>query len=225
MLDLYNVPLFLLFNLYLIIIFLLGIALRVHQYRAILGIVRAVPSRWPKLFELVKQHRNIFLTWSNVWPLLATLALFACQTVGRYFLWDKTQLTAAELVRLWPVLPVVGLCAVAMLLFDIGGAFQVGTINRTEVERSLDQAEYWLKSWAAPVLRVFTLGYLNPRRLVTNEVRKALTEASKSLSIGLWWSTRQTLLRILCALSLWTTSLLEQPLTRLLYGEGATAAG
>jgi hypothetical protein len=218
--DLYTIHLFPLFDLYLIVIFLLGIALRVHQYRAILAIVRAVPSRWPKLFALVKQHSNIFLTWETVWPLLSTLALFTAQMAASHLLYDKTDLTVAQLLHLWPMVPVVVICAGGMLAFDVGGAFRVATIERSVVEQSLDQAEYWLKSWAAPVVRVFTLGYINPRRMVTEEVRKALTEASKSLSAGLWWSSRQTVLRLACGLSLWTTTLLQQPLSRWLYGEG-----
>ena len=48
----------------------------------------------------------------------------------------------------------------------------------------------------------------------------ALGEASRSLNSGLWWTSRQTALRIACGLSLWMASLLEQPLSRWLYGEG-----
>jgi hypothetical protein len=217
LLDLRPIPLF---DLYLILVFLLGVALRLRQYRTILGIVRAVPSRWPKLFELVRQHSSIFLTWDTVWPLMTTLALFAAQMLASKYFWAETTITVGELLRVWPVVPLVAASAGAMIAFDVGGAFSVTSIDRPDVEKSLDQAEYWLRSWVAPVVRVFTLGYVHPRRLVTEEIRKSLAEASRALNSGLWWSSRQTLLRILCGLSLWTASLLQPPLLRWLYGEG-----
>ncbi|MBV8087590.1 MAG: hypothetical protein JO247_22505, partial [Chloroflexi bacterium] len=216
-LELHPIPLF---DLYLSLVFLLGVVLRLRQYRTILGIVRAVPSRWPKLYVLVKQHSSIFLTWDTVWPLLTTLGLFVGQMIASSLLWEKTDLTSGQLIEAWPLLPLVAVCAAAMILFDIGGVLATGTVNRADVEKSLDQAEYWLRSWAAPVVRVFTLGYVNPRRLVTEEIRKALTEASKGLTSGLWWSSRQTALRLACGLSLWAASFLRTPLSHWLHGEG-----
>jgi hypothetical protein len=52
-------------------------------------------------------------------------------------------------------------------------------------------------------VRVFTLGYINPRRMVTLEVRKALVEASRLLNVTLWWVTAQVGLRAAFGLSLW----------------------
>ena len=39
------------------------------------------------------------------------------------------------------------------------------------LEKYFDQAEYWLRPWTAPVVRVFTFGYINPRQMVATEVR------------------------------------------------------
>ncbi len=50
------------FDFYLAVAFLISTTLRVNQYRAVVGLVRAVPGRWPRLFKLVKEHSTIFLT-------------------------------------------------------------------------------------------------------------------------------------------------------------------
>src|SRR5688500_12034001 len=94
-----------LFDFYLALCFLAGTVLRVRQYQAVLNIVRAVPSRWPRLFVLIKQHRNLFLTWATVLPLVATLVLWLAHTVFRRAVLGGTDdLTVARLLLVWPAL-------------------------------------------------------------------------------------------------------------------------
>ena len=58
-------------------------------------------------------------------------------------------------------------------------------------------------SWQ--LVRVFTLGYINPRKIVAVEVRSALESASRIINSSLWWMTIQTSLRLAFGLSLWTS--------------------
>ena len=60
-------------------------------------------------------------------------------------------------------------------------------------------------SHTAIVVRVFTFGFVNPRRLVTVEVRRALIDASRLLNTTLWWVIGQTGLRLAFGLALWLT--------------------
>jgi hypothetical protein len=210
-----------LFTFYLTLVFILSTGLRVHQYQAIVALVRRVPGRWPRLFQLVKQHGNVFLTWGTIFPLALSLGLLLIQTVANHWIWPHAdqRLTGAVLLELWPALPVVLGCATAMIAFDIYGTVRVGEVDRKMMEKYFDQAEYWLRSWTAPVVRVFTLGYVNPRKMVNQEVRKALESASDMLNNNLWWVIIQTGLRILCGLSLWGTYALEPWLRRLVHLE------
>src|SRR5438270_553196 len=52
---------------------------------------------------------------------------------------------------------------------------------------------------------LFTLGYVNPRKIVHAEVRKALVETSKLLNTTLWWVSLQVSLRVAFGLTLWLT--------------------
>jgi len=204
------------FDFYLALTFLLSTANRVRQYSAVLALVRSFPSRWPRLMELVKQHRSVFLTWQTIAPAALALALLVVQTLASRLLWPEAGrppngLTVGRLVQHPLAVPFVGLLGVGMLAVDVYFILVVGEVNRPEIEKYLDQAEFWLKSWAAPVVRTITFGFVNPRQLVAVEVRTALIDASKMLNINLWWVVLQTALRVGYGLSVWVTYALTTP--------------
>src|SRR5947209_5143006 len=93
----------------------------------------------------------------------------------------------------------------AMLGIYLYATFSVGKLDRALLEKYFDQAEYWLRSWVAPVIHFFTLGYVNPRKMVAVEVRNALEQTSRLLNSTLWWVTAQVSFRIAFGLSLWLT--------------------
>jgi hypothetical protein len=197
------------FSFYLAVMFLFSTVLRWRQYTAVLGLVRGMPSRWPRLLQVISRFRHIFLTWGTFLPLIATLVVLSAHTIAYRWLWPDADFRVRDLLELWPAIPVVALTEAAMLAFDLYTCWNVGVIDRAEVEKYFDQAEYWLKPWTAPVVHVFTLGYVNPRRMVDEEVRKALLSVSEVINTALWWVVVQTGLRIAYGLSLWLTHALE----------------
>jgi hypothetical protein len=215
LLDLRLIPLF---NFYLAVFFVIGTVLRLRQYKTFLVLIRTMPGRWPRLFELVKQHKYIFVTWGTVLPLALMLSLFLINWLASSLVWPYAHLTIRDLLGVWPALPVVALSGAGMVAFDVYGAMRVGNVDRAQLEKYFDQAEYWLKTWVAPVVRLFTLGYINPRKMVAVEVQAALISASKLLNSTVWWVITQTGLRITYGLSLWLTWALEPWLQRLLHG-------
>jgi hypothetical protein len=114
-------------------------------------------------------------------------------------------LTLAGLIEHWPALAVVLPLGVAMLAIDGYLLINVGRVDRRELENYFDQAEYWLQSRTAHFVRVVTLGYINPRRVVADEVQRALVDASRLLNSSLWWTTVMLSLRVAFAMSLWLT--------------------
>src|SRR5262249_13307010 len=136
-----------------------------------------MPNRWPRLFVLVKQHGNLFLTWSTVLPAFLALVLLLVNLLVSRLLWNDAHLTTGELIRHWLALAAFTTFGAAMLSVDFYCTFWVGEVDRELMQKYFDQAEYWLGTWTAPVLRVFTLGYVNPRQMVSVEVRRALIEA------------------------------------------------
>jgi hypothetical protein len=195
---------------YFMLLFFVGTYRRFRQYSEIGRFVLATPRRWPKVLKLASEHRMIFLTWGTVLPALLALGLMLAQLVASRFLWPEAGrppegLTVDRLLDHVPALAVVVPLGIAMVAFDIYSLFLVGNFQRAEVEKNLDQAEYWLGSHAAHVVRVATFGYVDPRRMVAEEVRKALVAVSGLLNYTLWWVTIQVGLRISFGLSLWLT--------------------
>jgi hypothetical protein len=192
------------FELYLSLLFLVSSYRRFRQYRAVVGLVRHFPGRWPRLFELVKQHGNLFLTWGTVFPLAVTLGLLLTQLLARRLVWPQAdEFTAADLPQVWLAVPVVLLTGLAMVAFDTWATLTVGDINRAQLEKYFDQAEFWLKSPASRVVHIVTFGFVNPRKMVAVEVRSALVSVGKLLNTNLWWVSLQAGLRIAFGLSLW----------------------
>src|SRR5262249_3692174 len=131
------------------------------------------------------------------------LGLWLLHSLACRLVWPHAALTVGELEDLRAAVPVVTILGIAMVALDLYATFKVGQVDRRLLERYFDQAEYWLRSWVAPVVHVFTLGYINPRRMVAVEVRKALVDASRLLNTTLWWVSGQVGLRIAFGLSLW----------------------
>lgn len=209
---LWTVDLIHVFNFYLGLTFLLSTFLRWSQYRLVLSLVRAVPGRWPRLFQLVKEHGNIFLTWSSVLPAVLAFTLFALNLAASRWAWPQVHLTSASLLEHYLAVPFVFALGVAMLGVDTYATLTVGKIDRHLLEKYFDQAEYWLRSWTAPVVRAFTFGYVNPRKMVASEVQKALVEASRLMNTTLWWTIAQIGCRVAFGLSLWFTYFWQQVL-------------
>jgi hypothetical protein len=102
----------------------------------------------------------------------------------------------------WPFLIVFG---AGMVAVDVYGIVIVSPVDQQEMTKYFDEAEYWLRSWTAPVVNFFTLGKINPRQMVRTEVQKALVEASQLVNVSLWWLIAQVGLRIAFGLTLWLT--------------------
>jgi hypothetical protein len=194
-----------LFDFYLAAMFVVGTYRRVAQYRAFAGLALGMPGRWPHLLQLVKQFRTIFMTWNTVLPSLMALLIWLVQIVASRLIWHRAVLTGADLLgRLW-AWPVVLLVGAAMLAVDVYFLMVVGQIDQAGIEKNFDAAEHWLRSWHAPAVRVLSLGYVNPRRMVHEEVRTALVAASDLLNRSLYWTCVQMGLRVLFGLGLWLT--------------------
>jgi hypothetical protein len=192
-------------DVYLILIFVLGTGLRIQQYRAFLGLIWSMHGRWPHVVRLAKQHRGLFLTWATMLPAVVALVLLLGQLLASRLVWPYADVTIAQLGAWWlPALGVGGL-GIGMIGVDCYGAWRIENWDRAQAEKQLDQAEHWLQSWKGPVMRVFTLGFINPRKLVGVEVRKALVKASEQLNTALWWSSLPVSLRIAFGGSVWLT--------------------
>lgn len=183
---------------------------RFRQYQTIGQLVFAWPGRWPRLMQLIRQHRMVFFTWKTAAPALLALAVWVLQLLASRLVWPEAGapphgLELHHLFEHWPVLLYLVPLSAAMVAWDLWGLIVVGDIGRAEMEKYFDQAEYWLRSPAAHVVTWATLGYVNPRKMVHEETQKALVAASGMINYNLWWIGIQTSLRLAFGLALWLT--------------------
>ena len=191
------------FGFYLALMFLFSVYRRRAQYRAIGSLALTGPGRWPRLLELVWKHGGIFLTWSTVLPALLAFGLTLVHWLASRMIWPDADVTLAGLAEHPLAWPVVAVLCLGMLGVDFYCTVVVGEVDQALLQKYFDEAEYWLRSWTAPVVRILSLGTINPRQMVAVEVRKALLEASRMLNANLWWMATQIGLRFAFGLSLW----------------------
>jgi hypothetical protein len=191
------------FDFYLATTFLLSIAVRLRQYSAFLGLLHSLPGRWPRLLELVKQHRSVLVTRETVAPAVLALLLMLAQGIASRVAWRGADLTLGRLFDYPLSLPFIAPFGLGMLAVDVYFIVAVAQFDRRSVEKQFDLAELCLR--AAPIVRKVTFGYVNPLNIVAAEVRTALVDASKLLNSTLWWTAAQAALRIGYGLSLWVT--------------------
>jgi hypothetical protein len=206
----FNLNLINFLDFYFSFLFFAGTFRRFQQYQSIGQLAFAGPTRWPRLLKLLGDYHMLFLTWGTVLPALLALALMLLQLLASHFIWPEAGrppygLTVQQLMEHWLALPFVVPLGLGMVLYDCYALVRVAVIDHETTEQYFDQAEYWLGSRNAHVIRVVTFGYINPRKMVADEVRKALLSVSEMLNASLWWWIRQIVLRFSFGLSLWLT--------------------
>ena len=189
---------------YLAAAFALSTLRRIQQYHDVARLVLTAPGRWPRVVKQLKGHWVMFLTWTTLRPASIAIGLLAAQMVCSRIIWPKANITLQDLLDEWWMVPVVVIPGLGMLAVDAYFILRIGALDRNETTRYLDEAEHWLTSWKSPLIRTLTLGYINPRKLVAVEVKKAVEEGRGLLRRTLWWISAQAGLRTLFGLALWT---------------------
>lgn len=193
------------FNYYLVLAFVVGTILRARNYGKILGLIYRSSARWPKLLALAKTHRSIFLRWPTVLPPLLTLLLAITNALASHFVWSHARVTVSDLWSQPLGLAALGITGVVMGFLDFRALFLFGRFDRAALESVMDRAEYWLRSWKATAVRFLTAGLIHPRRIVGEDVRQALVEASLGVNGQMWAWSLQIVARFSFGCSLWLT--------------------
>lgn len=192
-----------LFEFYLAAMFVIGTARRFGLYRSVARLALALTRRYQRLFGVVKEQSTQLLTWSMILPAALTLVLWAVQSILTRLVFPHAQLTASEVISRWWFDVLVIVPIIAMLAIDVYFLVRVGVIDTAETEKYFRQAEWWLGRWKSKAVHLATFGYVNPRTIVDNEVRKALASGGKLIHSSLWWAAVQTAARVATGLALW----------------------
>jgi hypothetical protein len=191
------------FDFYVTLMFAISLARRWNVYLSAVRLLLAVRGRWPKLIGRLAEHKSLILNRSFFRPALLALVLTVTQLVASRIIFPQARLTGEQLQTEWWWTLVITVPLVPMLLVDIYFVVRVGKFDHDETVKYFDQAEGWL-GWKGPLVRALTLGIVNPRKMVDDEVKKNLTEYQSTLQASLWWVSVQIGLRLLFGLTLWS---------------------
>jgi hypothetical protein len=193
------------FDFYLASMFLLSLARRYVVYWDAARILVSVRGRWPKLLERLRQHHGVLVTREVIRPLFVALALTVIQMICSRVIWPQATLTVRQVEESWWRLACVLVAAAPMVAVDVYFLVRVGRFDRTQTEQYLDLAEHWLASWKTPLIRLGTLGYVNPDRMVEDELKKGLRQIGATVGWASRWVAVQVAFRVTFGLVIWLT--------------------
>jgi len=191
------------YDFYLALMFLISLVRRWEVYWDAVRLLVAVRGRWPRLLQRLGDHQSLLLNWAFFRPAVLALGLTVIQMICSRVIWPRAVLTGPDLLADGWWVPAVVAPLLPMLAVDVFFLVRVGRFDHAETMKYLDQAETWL-GWKGPLVRVVTLGYIDPHKMVDAEVRKNLAEIGTTVRSSLWWVSVQIALRVLFGLALWT---------------------
>ncbi len=198
--DLAAVNLIHLFDLYLVLVMLIGLWRRRRVY---LDSIRLGWGTWrtrKRLLGRLRPQLRVLVTRSVVVPLVVVAALTVVQMVCSRLIWKHANLPLGTLDG-WKLLPLL-VAVVPMLCVDVYFLVRIGRFDRASTEEYLDYAERWL-GWRGRAVRVATAGVVNPTKIVDAEVKKSLEELGQTASWALWWTSVQSVCRVTFGLVVW----------------------
>ncbi len=152
---------------------------------------------------MARGHATVFLSAGTILPASLALVLWIIHTLACRLVWPRANLTVSDLAQHAAVIPLLAVLGTAMLSVDGYVTFNFGRLDRALMQKYFDKAEIWLRR--APVVKMFTFGFVNPQQMVASEVQKALLEVNRLLNLTLWWFNLQIGLRVAFGLALWLT--------------------
>ena len=201
------------FDFYLAAAFVLSLSRRYAVYWDTLTLLVRFRGRWPRLVSRLKDHHGVFVTGDVLRPLALAAALTVTQMLLSRVVFHDARLTAGEVASTWWMLALLLTALLPMLAVDTYFLVRVAGFDRRTAEESLDQAEHWLSSWKAPLVRAVTLGYVDPRGMVDAELKKSLEWLGQSTRRTAWWVALQVTCRVVCGATIWGLWLLNRTLS------------
>ena len=192
-----------LFDFYLLLMFAIGLLRRAEFYKDVTLISIAAITKQPNLVRRLGANRDVLLNWSTIRPLVFAIVLILVQFVLSRLIWPDATITGRDVTHHWWQALILVLLFAAMFSVDLYFLIRVGQIDRGEANKHLLRAEYWLTSWQGAAVKIVTLGYVNPRQMVDDQVRDGLTWFRSTMAWSMWWVIVQVSLRVAFGVAIW----------------------
>jgi len=192
-----------LFDFYLAGMLLISVYRRRRVYADGIRLFLSTFTRRRKVIGSLSENREILLTWDVLRPVCTAVALMVIQWLCSRVVWPTATVKVGEVFDSWWRTLAVVAAFVPMFAVDMYFLIRVGRFDRAETEKSLDQAENWLGTWKGAAVRVATLGYVNPARMVRDQVRQGLRDLGATVGWAMNWVAIQSACRLAFGLTVW----------------------
>ena len=124
------------------------------------------------------------------------------------FVWASADISFAQLGNQWLWIGWLIITGLVMIFVDFLMVFSKSKQDFEAAEKQLEQAEFWLTSWAGTAVKVVTFGMVKPEKKVRKEIRNAIGNAVKAMDQMLYSWLIQIALRFLFGFSAWAAWLI-----------------
>lgn len=160
------------FERYLMLSFVLSLAIRFQQYRINIRFFLRLPREWPEMFKVIKEHSGVFLTWTMIVPVSITFSVLAAHTLCLRLVFRDADVTWPELWAHWgTLLPIVGI-GLLMLTMDAIAIFSSGQTDFDEIEQNLSRGEFALTSRMMKAVKWISFKSVDPEKIVENRIKE-----------------------------------------------------
>lgn len=194
-----------LFEHYLLIVFLLSLAVRYQQYRSYLGFLWAVPEKWPSMYALIRKHTRVLLTWTMLIPAGIAFAIYAVHYVSLRWVWRESNVDLAQLSGHWEAALPLLLLGMAMLAFDLRSLLATSRVEFAEIEANLNKGEFALTSRTAKLVRFLSFRRLDASRIVEDRIADTMLSLRLVFLRQLRQQSFHTILRMAFGCLLWAS--------------------
>ncbi len=191
------------FDFYLAVMLMFGLIRRWQVYYDTVRLLIILRGRWPRLVDRIAQHKAELINWPIMRPVILALVLMLTQMIASRLIWPQATIQVGNLSEPWWQSVLLLVFFVPMVAVDTYFLIRVGLFNRTETEKYLDQAEKWSGTQRAKLIRLVTLGKIDPEKMVDTEVKKGLGALALTMQGAMWWVSLQAGLRLLFGLTIW----------------------
>lgn len=183
------------FQLYLTALMLLAIGSQFELWRRIAGFVRALPTRFPKMTQLVLEQRTTIFAKLPLFPIVGVALVWIAHFCCMRLVWPDAQVSTS---MLWNQ-PLLGVLAVlfgcAMVYLDMRNFLRIKKMDFDELEKSLNLGETALNGFVRGITKVATLSLVDTKQVVVSRVEQNLDQLNIALrkqtqSFGLLTFTR-----------------------------------
>lgn len=193
------------YEIYLILVVVVSLGLRFPMLRDLFGVGFRFPKRWPKMLNELSERKTTFARWTLIAPLLIAASMAFLHTYCNHVLWVEADLSIVTVWKHPPLFVMLLSLALWVAYLDWPVLTQSNTLERGEVEKTLDRGELALNKKLDLSVRVLSLGFVSTRKIARGQIEDTLEQQCEQLEYMIRGWFGRTVVRLIFGMACWFT--------------------